>query len=125
MAAAVRILVSLFLMLHLSRAQGSSDNSFNTFIMLFSLSPQSFASLLLLGLTVVLSGSIYLWVLRYICLGCCQPVAVARRVVTGDMFLPTRELARVTIEGWTLMEEVTPHMRHEVSPVIEGINGVG
>lgn len=40
------------------------------------LSPQSLISLLLLGLTVTLSGSVYLWILRYVCLGCCQPVAV-------------------------------------------------
>ncbi|XP_040924965.1 ras-related protein Rab-32 isoform X5 [Betta splendens] len=43
-------------------------------IMLLNL--QSLVSLLLLGLSVVLSASIYLWVLRYVCIGCCQPIAV-------------------------------------------------
>ncbi|KAM7366489.1 hypothetical protein PAMP_015927 [Pampus punctatissimus] len=77
MAAAVRIFFSLLLILHFSNAQKPSDDSFHTsLIMLFSVSPQSLISLLLLGLTVVLSGSVYLWVLRYICIGCCQPVAV-------------------------------------------------
>lgn len=33
-------------------------------------------SLILLVLTVGLSGSVYLCVLRYICTGCCQPVVV-------------------------------------------------
>lgn len=41
-----------------------------------SLSGEYFMSLVMLGLTVILSGIIYLWVLRYICIGCCQPVSV-------------------------------------------------
>lgn len=44
--------------------------------MLFSMSPQSLISLLLLGLTAVLSGNIDLRVLRYVCIGCRQPIAV-------------------------------------------------
>ncbi|KAK9971436.1 hypothetical protein ABG768_024802 [Culter alburnus] len=36
----------------------------------------SYLSLILLALTVGLSGSVYLCVLRYICTGCCQPVVV-------------------------------------------------
>ena len=43
---------------------------------MFTMSLQSLVSLLLLGLTVILSTCIYLWVLRYVCIGCCQPVAV-------------------------------------------------
>ncbi|KAA8582678.1 hypothetical protein FQN60_006349, partial [Etheostoma spectabile] len=74
MATAVRVLINLLLVLHFSRAQKSSD--ITSLVMLFSLNPQFFVSLLLLGLTVVLSGCIYLWVLRYICIGCCQPFAV-------------------------------------------------
>lgn len=58
-------------------AQKSSDYSINTsFGIPFSMSPQSLISLVLLGLTVVLSGGIYMWVLRYVCIGCFQPVAV-------------------------------------------------
>ncbi|TRY57471.1 hypothetical protein DNTS_014220 [Danionella cerebrum] len=34
-------------------------------------------SLLLLIVTVGLSGSVYLCVLRYICTGCCQPVLIS------------------------------------------------
>uniref|UniRef100_A0A8P4K953 Ras-related protein Rab n=1 Tax=Dicentrarchus labrax TaxID=13489 RepID=A0A8P4K953_DICLA len=77
MATAVKILINLLLILHSSRAQKSSDDSIHTsLVMLFSMSPQSLISLLLLALTVVLSGSIYLWVLRYVCVGSCQPIAV-------------------------------------------------
>lgn len=36
----------------------------------------SYLSLILLALTMGLSGSVYLCVLRYICTGCCQPVVV-------------------------------------------------
>ncbi|KAK2862878.1 hypothetical protein Q5P01_002411 [Channa striata] len=65
MSAAVRVLVSLVLILHFSRAQKHGDDAIPTsLIMLFSMNPQSLISLLLLGLSVVLSGSIYLWVLR-------------------------------------------------------------
>ncbi|KAK2900009.1 hypothetical protein Q8A73_013138 [Channa argus] len=65
MTAAVTMLVSLLLILHFSRAQKHSDDSIPTsLIMLFSMNPQSLFSLLLLMLSVVLSGSIYLWVLR-------------------------------------------------------------
>ncbi|XP_067381187.1 ras-related protein Rab-38 isoform X2 [Channa argus] len=62
-----------------SEPEGSkhSDDSIPTsLIMLFSMNPQSLFSLLLLMLSVVLSGSIYLWVLRYVCIGCCQPFTV-------------------------------------------------
>lgn len=45
--------------------------------MLFGSSPESLLGLLLLGLTVILSGGVYLWVLRYVCVGCCS-IAVAR-----------------------------------------------
>lgn len=38
--------------------------------------PRSLISLVLLGLTVLLSANFYLWVLRYVCAGSCQPVAV-------------------------------------------------
>ncbi|KAG7221431.1 hypothetical protein INR49_017200 [Caranx melampygus] len=76
-SAAVKILISLLLMLHFSGAQKPRDDSIHTFTMVFSMSPQSIISLLLLGLTVVLSGSIYIWVLRYVCIGCCQPIAVS------------------------------------------------
>ncbi len=59
-------------------AEKSSDDSFHhSLFKLFSTSPQSFISLLLLGVTVVLSGSIYLWVLRYVCIGCCQPISIS------------------------------------------------
>lgn len=54
-------------------AQKSGNDSMSTSL---GISPQSLISLVLLGLTVVLSGSIYMWVLRYVCIGCCQPVAV-------------------------------------------------
>lgn len=53
-------------------AQKPSDDV----LAMFSMSPQSLVSLLLLGLTLILSACIYLWVLRYVCIGCCQPVAV-------------------------------------------------
>nr|XP_020475185.1 ras-related protein Rab-38-like [Monopterus albus] len=57
--------------------QKHSDDSIHTsLIMPFSISPQFLISLLLLGLSVVLSGSLYPWVLRYVCIGCCQPFAV-------------------------------------------------
>lgn len=39
-----------------------------------SSSPSMLLSLLLLGLGVTLSGGVYLWVLRYVCVGCCQPI---------------------------------------------------
>ncbi|KAM3590990.1 uncharacterized protein V6R79_020270 [Siganus canaliculatus] len=75
--AAIKTLLSLLLLLHMSRAHTSSDGSMHTTLeMLFSMSPQSLASLLLMVLTLILSGSIYLWVLRYVCIGCCQPIAV-------------------------------------------------
>ncbi|GAA6222668.1 ras-related protein Rab-38-like [Lates japonicus] len=75
--AAVKILMSLLLILHSSRAQNSSDDSiYTSLIMLLSVSPQSLISLLLLGLTVILSSVVYIWVLRYICVGCCQPIPV-------------------------------------------------
>ncbi|GLD64666.1 rab32_Rab38 domain-containing protein [Lates japonicus] len=58
-------------------AQNSSDDSiYTSLIMLLSVSPQSLISLLLLGLTVILSSVVYIWVLRYICVGCCQPIPV-------------------------------------------------
>ncbi|KAL0969952.1 hypothetical protein UPYG_G00235060 [Umbra pygmaea] len=38
---------------------------------------QTFISLLLLGLLVGLSGSVYLCVLQYICIGWCQPIVVS------------------------------------------------
>lgn len=63
-------------------AQKSSDDT--SLIMLFSLNPQFLISLLLLGLTVVLSGCIYLWVLRYVCIGCCQPFAVSSELEALD-----------------------------------------
>lgn len=43
--------------------------------MLSGTSPESLLGFLLLGLTVVLSGCVYLWVLRYIC---CRSIAVAK-----------------------------------------------
>lgn len=55
---------------HLS---GSSNTSL---IALLSMSPRYLFSLVLLGLIVLLSGGFYLWVLRYVCTGGCQPVAV-------------------------------------------------
>lgn len=58
-------------------AQKSSSESSNTFlVMLFGMSPRSLISLTLLALTVLLSAAFYLWVLRYVCTGCCRPVAV-------------------------------------------------
>ncbi|TMS02102.1 hypothetical protein E3U43_007642 [Larimichthys crocea] len=76
-SAVVKILVSLALILHFGRAQKPSDDSIPTsLVMLFSTSPQSLISLLLLVLTVVLSGGIYLCVLRYVCIGCCEPIVV-------------------------------------------------
>ncbi|KAI4808299.1 hypothetical protein KUCAC02_000363 [Chaenocephalus aceratus] len=44
--------------------------------MLSTAGHQSPVSLLLLILTVVMSSCIYVWVLRFVCIGCCQPVAV-------------------------------------------------
>lgn len=41
-------------------------------------SPEWLLGLLLLGLTVALSGGIYLWALRYVCIGCIQPIAVPK-----------------------------------------------
>ncbi|XP_026185833.1 ras-related protein Rab-38 isoform X1 [Mastacembelus armatus] len=53
--------------------QKHSDDPIDTsLIMWFSL--QSLTSLLLLGLSIFLSASIYLWILRYICIGCSQPL---------------------------------------------------
>ncbi|KAK5848229.1 hypothetical protein PBY51_005861 [Eleginops maclovinus] len=72
MSFAAKVLLSLLLIVHLSKAQKPSNNT----SMLFSAGPQSLVSLLLLSLTVVLSSCIYFWVLRYVCIGCCQPVAV-------------------------------------------------
>ncbi|KAF6728230.1 hypothetical protein FQA47_004320 [Oryzias melastigma] len=69
--AAVRVFISLLLIVHYARAQKSSENSTHVL-----LSPQTLISFLLLGLTVTLSGSVYIWILRYVCIGCCQPVAV-------------------------------------------------
>lgn len=37
-------------------------------------SPRMLLSFLLLGLTATLSAGIYLWVLRYVCVGCCRPI---------------------------------------------------
>lgn len=41
-------------------------------------SPSMLLSFLLLGLTVTLSGGVYLWVLRYVCVGCCQPIVATK-----------------------------------------------
>lgn len=68
--------VNLSVFLYLAQ-QHSNDSTHTSFIMVFSRNPQSLISLLLLGLSVVLSGSIYLWVLRFVCIGCCQPVTVS------------------------------------------------
>ncbi|MEQ2286258.1 hypothetical protein AMECASPLE_000574 [Ameca splendens] len=58
-------------MLHSTRAQNLfEDSSTSSNILLSS------QSLLLLALTVTLSGTVYLWILRYVCIGCVQPVAV-------------------------------------------------
>ncbi|CAK6981503.1 hypothetical protein INR49_017200 [Scomber scombrus] len=77
MAATIRIFISLLLISHFSKAQKPGDDSFySSLIMVFSVSPLSLISLLLLGLTVILSGSVYFWVLRYVCIGCCQPVVI-------------------------------------------------
>ncbi|MED6282717.1 hypothetical protein CHARACLAT_001307 [Characodon lateralis] len=74
MAAAGRIIISLLLMLHSTRAQNLFEDSSTSSNIL--LSSQSLVSLLLLALTVTLSGTVYLWILRYVCIGCVQPVAV-------------------------------------------------
>ncbi|KAK5893286.1 hypothetical protein CgunFtcFv8_006173 [Champsocephalus gunnari] len=72
MSAAVKMVLSLLLTLHLSRAQKPSDSP----SMLSTAGHQSPVSLLLLILTVVMSSCIYVWVLRFVCIVCCQPVAV-------------------------------------------------
>ncbi|XP_077598495.1 uncharacterized protein LOC144213775 isoform X2 [Stigmatopora nigra] len=69
--------LSLLLLLHSSKAHKASEESFQASLVMFlGGGPQSVLSLLLLAVTVTLSVVIYLWVLRYICIGCCQPVAV-------------------------------------------------
>lgn len=60
----------------LSAQKPVNDSNNTSLIMLLSMSPRSLISLVLLGLTVLLSGSFYLWVLRYVCAGSCKPVAV-------------------------------------------------
>lgn len=57
-------------------AQMSSDDSIDTSLVM---SPRSLISLMLLAVTAVLSGGIYLWVLRYVCIGCCQPIAAGSK----------------------------------------------
>ncbi|CAB1416189.1 unnamed protein product [Pleuronectes platessa] len=77
MVAAVKVFISLLLVLHSSRGQKPSEDSvLSSLVTLISVSPQSIVSFLLLALTVLLSGTVYLWILRYVCHGCCDPVAV-------------------------------------------------
>ncbi|TWW63533.1 hypothetical protein D4764_03G0005410 [Takifugu flavidus] len=67
------LLLSLLLMLHLSQAHAASQD------FVYS-SASMLLSFLLLGLTVTLSGGVYLWVLRYVCIGCCQPIVATKDV---------------------------------------------
>lgn len=60
----------------ISAQKSSSESSNTSLIMLLRMSPRSLISLVLLCLTVLLSGGFYLWVLRYVCTGSCLPAAV-------------------------------------------------
>lgn len=52
----------------------SQDFVYTSPSMLSCSAPESLLIFLLLGLTFILSGGAYLWLLRYVCTGCFQPI---------------------------------------------------